>query len=499
MFFLSIDLGTESARAGLYSGEGVCIATKSSPYATNFPQPGWAEQDPLHWWEATIDAAARVISETQTTEILGVAVSTTASSVVFLDSNNRPLRPAVLWMDTRSRREAELTGEIDHPHMAFAGGMDSPEWLVPKAMWVKRNEPEIFARSQKIGEAVDFITLMLTGRFVGSDLNATCKWNYDPRSKQLPLDLYTQFGVEELSEKLPTEIHPVGTPVSEILPRVQALLGIANRPMVSVGGIDAHMALIALRGSSKSAVSVAAGTSNAFIAETDEAFDSTEIWGPYPHALTPGRWLAEGGQLSAGSVLTWVAERLLGYDRNTLPSLIEEVSALNPGSSGLIVLDDFMGNRTPFRDPLMRGGLLGLTLSTSGAEIYQASVEAVAFATKQVLDSFDRAGIDVNYLCFSGGIVNNSLWLQTTANVVGYPIHSITSDNLTLLATAATAAVGAGSFPNFAAAEQVFRAESKVIDPVESSHDLLKEPFSRYQQAKASNRELFANMVGAES
>jgi FGGY-family pentulose kinase len=492
MFFLSIDLGTESARAGVYSLDGQCLGGSSATYATTFPRPGWAEQDPLQWWESALTAAGKAIVEAGVTEVAGIAVSTTASSVVFLDRDGIPIRPALLWMDTRSHAEATSTSRVSHPNMAYSGGVDSPEWLVPKAMWVKRNEEELFARSDKIGEAVDFLTLKLTGRFVGSDLNATCKWNYDPRAGALPRDLYSLFGIEELADKLPQEILPVGTPVGTILPEVASRLGLRNTPVVSVGGIDAHMALIALRGFSRSAISIAAGTSNAFIAETDTACDSPEIWGPYPDALTPGRWLVEGGQLSAGSALTWVAEKMLGYDRSALPALVSEVSAMRPGSSGLIVLDDFMGNRTPFRDASMRGGILGLSLGTSGADIYQATVEAVAFGTKQVLDSFERAGIDVGDLYFSGGIGHNPLWMRTTASVIGQPIHSITSDNLTLIATAATAAVGAGAFQNFDDAQVAFRPESTVVEPDLEAHQLLSEIFLSFTAAKESNRNLFA-------
>jgi ribulose kinase len=119
-------------------------------------------------------------------------------------------------------------------------------------------------------------------------------------------------------------------------------------------------------------------------------------------------------------------------------------------------------------------------------------VEAVAFGTKQVVDSFERAGIDVSDLYFSGGIGHNSLWLHTTANVIGYPIHSITSDNLTLTATAATAAVGSGSFSDFDAAQEVFRAESTLIAPDESAHSILAERFQLFSEAKRDNRELFA-------
>lgn len=493
MFVLSIDLGTESARAAVYSMDGSCLATRSASYPTVFPHPGWAEQNPVDWWEAALQSAAETLLAAGVNTVMGIAVSTTASSVVFLDDDDQPLRPALLWMDTRSHHEATFTGTVNHPHMAFSGGVDSPEWLVPKAMWVKRHQPEIFARSARIGEAVDYITLKLTGRFVGSDLNATCKWNYDPRTGVLPRDLYLALGVDGLADALPQEIFPVGTPVGEILPGVRKRLGLTNSPVVSVGGIDAHMALIALRGLSSSAVSIAAGTSNAFITETDHRFDSKEIWGPYPHALTPGRWLAEGGQLSAGSALTWVAEKMLGFDRTALPTLIGSVSEREPGSGGLIVLDDFMGNRTPFRDASMRGGILGLTLGSTGEDIYQAAVESVAFGTKQVVDSFERAGIAVSDLYFSGGIGHNAFWLQTTADVIGYPIYSITSDNMTLIATGATAAVGAGAFSSFDEAQEVFRPNVRIVEPRAHAHRVLIERFGVYADAKRLNRALFAS------
>jgi ribulose kinase len=186
---------------------------------------------------------------------------------------------------------------------------------------------------------------------------------------------------------------------------------------------------------------------------------------------------------------------MLGHDRSTLPKLIADASQRELRGDGVIVLDDFMGNRTPFRDAAMRGGMLGLSLATTAAEVYQATVHSVAFGTKQVLDSFQRAGIDVSDLYFSGGIGHNPLWLQTTADVVGYPIHSITSENLTLIATAASAAVGAGAFDSFDAAQRVFRAESAIVHPDAVAHTVLSEKYARYSEAKQANRGLFADAV----
>jgi ribulose kinase len=491
-YFLAIDLGTESARAGIYSDDGMCVAIHSEGYRTDIPRPGWAEQDVLAWRFAMIESSKAALVAAGISRLDGVCISTTSSSVVFLDALNQPLRPALLWMDTRAHLEADFTRGIPHPNIAFSGGGDSPEWLVPKVMWVKNNEPGIYAKVSKIGEAVDYLTLQLTGVWVGSDLNATCKWNYDPRAGKLPNDLYGMLGIPELGEKLPPTIQPVGTPVGEMDTSMAAEMGLNNTPVVSVGGIDAHMALISLRGHSKDAISIAAGTSNAFIAETDGIFYSSEIWGPYPGALTKNRWLAEGGQLSSGSAITWVAEKILGVKRANVAELFERIASQprRPHAESLIVLDDFMGNRTPYRDANMRGGVLGLSLSNTGEDIYRATVEGVAFGTRQVLEAFSNAGISARSLFFSGGIRHNPIWLQTTADVLGHPINIVETENLTLMATATSAAMGAGFFGSWREAELVFSPEYGVIDPNMDSHEILSDLYGTYSRAKEANRQI---------
>ena len=444
-----------------------------------------------------VDACKTALAQAAVRTVEGISLATTASSVVFLDDSNKPTRPALLWMDTRAHREAATTAQSSHPNLAFSGGVDSPEWLVPKAMWVRKNQPEIFEASARIGEAVDYLTLELTGCWVGSQLNATCKWNYDSRAGELPHDLYEELGVPGLAHKLPAHVRPVGTPVGQVTPQMAAELGLANRPVVSVGGIDAHVALIGLRGLSESAVSIAAGTSNAFITETSVPFESTVIWGPYPDALTVGRWLAVGGQLATGSSIAWVAEKMLGHNREQQVDLIKRAQCRGPESHGLIVLDDFMGNRTPYRDASMRGGILGLSLSTSPEDIYRATVEGVAFGTKHVLNSFRAAGIDTKNLYFSGGIKHNPLWLQTTADAIGYPINVVVKGNLTLLSTAAAAAVGSGAFANWAVAEQIFRPETISVEPEPEATEILAERFGVFLRFKDMNQPIFGSVAGA--
>jgi FGGY-family pentulose kinase len=489
-FYLAIDIGTESARAAVFRGDGQKVGDGSESYVTTFPAPGWAEQDPTRWWECAVVASRQALVEAGTDRVDGVTVATTASSVVFLDQHHKPLRPALLWMDSRSAPQSEKTARVDHPALQYSGGSDSSEWLVPKAMWVAENEPELYDACAFIGESVDYLTFRLTGEWVGSRLNATCKWNYDHREGDVPHDLYALLGVPDLGAKLPRRILGLGEPVGQLSAEAAAKLGLDNRPVVATGGIDAHLSLIPLRGISYNPVSIVAGTSNAFIAELDEPVFSPTVWGPYPGAMTEGRWLVEGGQVSAGSSLTWLAERVLGFSRARVQALISEATASPPVTHGLMVLDNFMGNRTPLRDPKLRGAILGLTLGTTPAELYRANVESVAYGTRQVLDSFTAVGVDTSDVFITGGIRHNSLWLQTTADVLQRPIVLVENENMTLRACAALAAFAAGHHPSLEAAAAMFSPSVRVIEPDLDLAPLFDDAYELYRDAITSTTDV---------
>jgi len=491
--YLSIDIGTEGARAAVFTADGLRVGAGQGAYPTAYPHPGWAEQDPELWWLAATDASRAALTEAGLNEVAGISVATTASSVVVLDGAGRSLRPALLWMDSRSWREAQFTSTVAHPALAFSGGSDSSEWLVPKAMWVARNEPETYAGASYIGESVDYLTYRLTGAWIGSQMNATCKWNYDMRVGRLPSDLYAALGVPDLATKLPSDIRPVGAAAGEVSAAAANQLGLVNRPIVGVGGIDAHLSLIPLQAAGTRPVSIVAGTSNAFITEMDEPVFSPTIWGPYPSALTQHSWLVEGGQVSAGSALTWLAERMLGYDRRRLHELVTEASQLDPLQHGLLVLDNFMGNRTPLRDPKLRGAVLGLQLGTTPAQLYRATVESVAYGTRQVLESFAAIGMDTSNVVLSGGIRHNPLWVQLTADVLGRPVTISDGENLTLLACAAIGAAAVhGTTPQDAAAP--FLPESRSVEPA-SDCAAYSEGYAMYRQATTATTQIGYDLI----
>lgn len=486
--FLAIDLGTESARVAVYGGGGAALGQSQSGYPTSFPHPGWAEQDPESWWRAVVTATRAALAEAGSPPVTGVAVATTASTVVVLDGEGRPLRPALLWMDSRASAESALTAQSGHPGLRYAGGSDAVEWLVPKAMWLARHEPDTYRAARHISEAVDYLVWRLTGEWTGSQMNAVCKWNYDPHGAGLPDDLYSEFGVPDLRDKLPDRIIPVGGPVAGVRQEAREELGITGKAVVCAGGIDAHLSLLAVGGARPGRVSVVSGTSTAFVTEIDEPVFPPTVWGPYPDALNAGHWLVEGGQVTSGSVLTWAGEQLLGRPRADLAGLIGEASALPPCEHGLMVLDYFMGNRTPLRDPRLRGAVLGLTLGTRPEEVYRAAVEGVAYGTRQVLDSFIDGGVPVDEVFVSGGIRHNPLWLRTTADVLGRPLRLVVEDNLTLRACAVTAAVGSGEAASLTDAAAGFAPQVRLVEPDLTHHDAFERGYADYRAATEATR-----------
>ncbi|WP_166904543.1 ribulokinase [Mycobacterium sp. DL440] len=495
---LTIDLGTEGTRIGAFTEDGTPLGTAHRPYSTHHPRPGWAEQDPRDWW-AAITAATRQLLDSDPCRaagtVIAIAASTTASTVAVVDAAGTPLRPAILWMDARGAAESERTAQLSrqYPILDWSGGSDAAEWLLPKAMWLKKHDPEAYRSAARIVEAVDYLTFRLTGRWVGSQMNAVCKYNYDALAGRFPADLYAALDMDDLIPKLPDEIVPVGGVAGTLSESAATDLGITGDAVVAVGGIDAHVSLLACGGKVDGLVSIVSGTSSAIVTEVDKPTTSNEVWGPYPNALTHDRWLVEGGQVTSGSVLKWTGESIMGVPRDELPALIDQATAVDPASHGLRALDYFMGNRTPHREARLRGAVVGLTLGTTKAELYRAMVEAVACGTRSVIDSFERSGVPCERLVFSGGIERNSLWQQITIDVLGRPAELVIGENLTLRACAVIAATAAGIVPSLGAGSRLFAPRVRLLEPDPKRTAVYEQTFGDYQRLTAALRPIMCD------
>ena len=493
---IGIDLGTESARATVFSLKGEELSTATEILSTFYPRPGWAEQDPNEWWTAVKQAVghARVLAPVG--RVVGVGVASTASTVVLSDEAGCPLRPAILWMDQRASAEAAYTGTCSNPILKYSGGADAAEWLIPKAMWLAKWEPAVYRRAAKICEAVDYVTFKLTKVWSGSQLNASCKWNFDPVAG-LPADLYRDLGIPDITEKLPAPILPVGEPVGHLDASVAEELGLDPQVTVATGGIDAHVSLLATGRVERGQVAISAGTSVAHIVQNDVPVFAKALWGPYPDALMQGMWLIEGGQVSAGSILRWLTSTMLKLDEKGVRKLIAEASDVSPGSGGLLALDFWMGNRTPYRDPQLRGAIFGLTLAHRPAELYRSCVEAIAYGTRNVLQSFEDAGVPVDTLTVSGGIRHNPLWVQITADVLGRSFGLVRAGNLATRGAAICGAVAARRYGSLREAAAAMAVDAATVEPEASSIDRYESGFALYGDAIRDATDTLHKLAGS--
>jgi pentose-5-phosphate-3-epimerase len=345
---LAADLGTESARAAVVDAEnGRILATHAVPYDTFFPQPGHAEQEPTAWWDclgqacrACLDTLVRAPADAPSPSyvVRGLSVDTTACSVVALDAQFRPLRRCLLWCDARSAPQCKRILELGRGDAALnvncgGAGPLSAEWMIPKALWLKENEPDTWARAAVVCEKQDYVNFLLTGRLVASGCNVAARWHWDADAacapgaagtdEGRPVSLLRRVGLEDLLGKWPREAVGMGEPLGPLTRAAAAHLGLLAHPAllpasapaadenavpvtVTQGGPDAYVGMLGLGCVRPGQLALITGSSHLHLAVCGaDASAAPGVWGPYQGAPLPSLRFAEGGQSSTGSALAW--------------------------------------------------------------------------------------------------------------------------------------------------------------------------------------------------
>jgi FGGY-family pentulose kinase len=457
-YLIGIDVGTQSVRSCLFDLDGATVASASRPLATTFPKPAWAEQDPEEWWRGAVETLKEVlqVSRVHPRDIAALSYDCTACTVVALTEDGVPLRPALLWMDERAHAEAEEVSAVAHETLRYCGGKISPQWMIPKGRWLEAHEPALFAKARWIVDEADFFTLRLTGRMTASLNNATAKWNYVRPLGGWPQDFLRAARSEKLAVKWPADVLPVGRALGPIQEGLAREVGLSPETVVAQGGIDAHAGEIALGAVGPGDLALILGSSTCHMAQSPTPVFAN-IWGPYPDALVEGMFTLEGGQTATGSILQWLVERFGSEAVAQAKSRGQDVyayldglaEAIPAGGEGLLVLDYFQGNRTPYKDPLARGTVIGLTLKHTLAHLYRAVMEGICFGTRQILDDMAAHGFKLERVYAGGGGAKSRLWTQIQADVLGRPIHLPRDKETMALGAAIWAGLGAGVFRNY--------------------------------------------------
>ncbi|MFM7131613.1 MAG: ribulokinase [bacterium] len=487
---LGLDFGTQSVRAALVRLNGQIVAFGTSSLKTTYPKPAWAEQSPDEWWAGVASAVTEALAKSGATasQVRGIGLDTTACTVVACKADGTVLRPALLWMDQRSAVEAEAISATKDPVLKYVSGKVSPEWMLPKALWMKKHEPEIYKSAERIVECTDWMMHKLTGQWTLALNHVAVKWNYAKPEGGWPADLIDRMEIDDIFAKWPKEIVPLGRGNGVLCKKAASHLGLIAGTPVAQGGIDAYLGMLGMGATASGDVAVIVGSSTCHLAQSKTGVFGSGAAGCYPEATVEGLYTLEAGQTATGSILDWFRrhlafEQTAEAEKRGVPVyqvLDEQAGLVSPGCEGLIARDDWQGNRSPYKNPRARGAWTGLSLAHTPAHMFRSIYEATAFGTRQILEDASAHGLEVNRIFLGGGGAKSALWTQIHADALQKPIHIPAESESCALGSAMAAGMAAGMYVNFDAAAAAMVRMDRVVEPNASLKSVYDGVYSQY-------------------
>ncbi|MCM2457128.1 FGGY-family carbohydrate kinase [Rhizobium sp. CG4] len=516
-YFIGVDVGTGSARAGVFDAVGTLLASAKHDILIFRNDHGHVEQSSAQIWDAVCTTVRDAVTSAaiDSSAVAGIGFDATCSLVVQGASNGvgdptHPERDIIVWMDHRALEQARRINATGHKVLSYVGGVISPEMQTPKLLWLKEHLPEVYSSAEHFFDLTDFLTWKSTGALERSSCTVTCKWTYLAHEDRWDETYFRTIGLGDLPEdgfrRIGQSVAHPGTPLGDGLNQEAAdAMGLRAGIAVGAGLIDAHaggVGTVAAKGGLQDASSCLGyvfGTSSCTMTTTAAPTFVPGVWGPYFSAMVPGMWLNEGGQSAAGaaidqllslhpyagkasqeakqdgtSLAPWLAARVLaGVDR---PSDAVELAGQ------LQVVPEFLGNRAPFADPYARAVVMGLGMESGAdnlAALYVAGLCGLGYGLRQIIETQAENGVSVSTISVSGGAGTHPLTRQILADATGIPVEVTACSEPVLLGAAMLAAVAAKLYPDLQAAMPAMSTVAGRSEPVPDAARALHE--ARYQ------------------
>jgi xylulokinase len=465
---VGLDVGTTGVKAIAISPDGDVLASATREYPLSTPSPGWAEQDPDDWWRAAESALEEVSSGR---ELAGIGLSGQMHGLVVLDAADRVIRPAILWNDQRTAAEcAEIEERVGMDRLIeLTGNRALTGFTAPKLLWLRRHEPDAYARVARVLLPKDYVRLRLTGEWAIDAADASGTLLFDVAGRRWSDE------VLELLE-LPRALFP---PVLESPDVAGTWNGPARGTPVAAGAGDQPAAALGVGIAAPGLVSVVLGTSGVVLAALPGyAHDPEGRVHAFCHAV-PDTWQAMGVMLSAAGSLQWLHERLapdVSFD-----ALVAEADGWGPGAEGLLFAPYLAGERTPHADPDARGAFVGLQLRHDRGALVRSVLEGVAFGLRDALDAVRGLGVGSTAGRVSGGGARSALWLRIVASALDLPLERTESEEGSAFGAALLGGVAGGVFADVRDAVARCVRVGEHIDPVLEWRDAYADLLPRYR------------------
>ncbi len=445
-YLMGIDVSTTGVKALIIARDGTVIASANTNQPISTPFPLWSEQDPADWWQSSLNSIRQVLMQSGINgeQIAAIGLTGQMHGLTLLDENGIVLRPAILWNDQRTAVQCdEIRARIGRKRLIEITGNDAlTGFTAPKILWVRHNEPDIYARTRHILLPKDYVRYLLTGVFAVDCADGAGTILFDLKTRDWSPEVLKALDIPlEWLPKTYESIQVTGTITAE----AAALTGLKAGTLVVAGGGDQAAQALGVGAVRPGIAALTLGTSGVVFATTNGPFIEPEgRLHAFCHAV-PDRWHLMGVMLSAAGSLRWFRDTLVpGMDYESLIAPAEKVQA---GCEGLLFLPYLTGERTPHPDPLARGAFAGLTVRHTRAHLTRAVLEGVSFGLRDSFELIKTSGLtEIQQVRVSGGGAKSQLWRQIIANVFNVELVTVNTIEGAAYGAALLAGVGCGIF-----------------------------------------------------
>ncbi len=501
-YVIGCDVGSQGTNCAMYGADGTLVASSYQAYDLSFPFPGAAEQDATLWPDAVAAGVREVLANLDEgpSAVKGLSFGSQLDGMVVCGKDARPLRPAMIWMDRRAEAQAAAVAERISPaefYRHVGANLDSSHAIF-KALWVRDEEPEVWARAGFLMSPGTFVLREVAGVAAVDPSNASSLALLDPRSRKWSPEVLAAVDVRE--SMLP-EVVPATEPISTLSSAFADATGLSPETIVAVGCGDEMAATLGAGVFAPGEVCDVVGTAEPVCAASSEPReDPTMLVECHPHA-DPDAWLLENPGFVSGGNLRWWRDQFSPIERgaeaeglgDAYDLLSQEAARVPPGAEGLVFLPCMQGAMAPEWNGAARGVFYGLTLAHSRAHMTRAVLEGSAFGLRDILEAMVAAGLGVHRLTIVGGGAKGPLWRQIKADVTGLPVRVPESVETTATGAAILAAVASGLHARVADAVQAFvayRPDEHEPDP--DRREIYEEAYRRYRDVYFALKPVFA-------
>lgn len=493
-FVLGIDIGTTSVKAVLVSSVGELVDEVSVPHDLISLHTGWAEEDADKWWENARETVRNLIvrNPDKMAQVECIGTTGMVPAIVMLDKSGKPIRNTIQQNDARAVKQIEeITERVDQEQLyALTGGYTNQQHVLPRMLWVRENEPEVFAQLSHVMGSYDYIVYKLTG-----ELSVEMNWAvesglFDIRSQQWLTDQMAQFGFDPAWFP---QVNPSMNIVGRVSAEAARLTGLTAGIPVIAGSADHVASTLSAGIINQGDLLIKFGGAGDILYCTEDITTNSKLF--FDYHIVPDRYLINGCMAASGSLIKWYLNDILdNYTGEALKALDEEASKLPPASDGLIVLPYFLGEKTPVFDPQARGVMFGLMLSHTRAHIFRACQEAVIYGFRHHVDIIREMGYQPKHIMATNGGSRSKYWCQIAANVLGQTVKAYPSHPGSALGVAFLAGMACGAFTDW---EQIhlFLQDYRVYEPQPEAQAIYEKSYRIYRNLYTKTKSLCGDIA----